>query len=399
MYERPAPSILTTVFDDPDFEDGLEAVLAASRRGAADAGEALATAARIADGAADSWVREWSATAGAAWAAAAAAARRVSARDHYLRAATYYAAALLQIANGSEPERERDVWRRQRVCWDRAVERLGAEPVAIPYPAGSLPGYLFRAADAAPGEPRPLVVLDGGSGATWPAAGAAAAERGYHWMVFDGPGQGAARFEQGLALRPDWVAGRGPGADAMAARADVDAGRMALVGSGRAGHLVARALVFEHRFAAAVADPGVVDLAAPLRDTLPAGLEAALARGDRVAFDRELHLAELFAPADAARLCSCIAAFGPDGPVYDRFAALAAYRLGDEAAAIATPLLVTERERERRWPGQAQRLHDRLTGPKQLVRFAAADGAAVREARIFDWLDGYLSPAPSFTAR
>ncbi len=143
------------------------------------------------------------------------------------------------------------------------------------------------------------------------------------------------------------------------------------------------AAAFEHRFAAAVAYPGVVDLAAPWSAALPPALRAALARGDRAAFDRDLHLAELFSPDAAARLCW----YGP-GSGYELFAA---YRLGDEVAAIRTPLLVTDSDGERRWPGQAQRLFDRLPAPKELVRFAADEGVAVREARVFDWLDAYLA--------
>jgi dienelactone hydrolase len=384
MKDGRSPAILRAViFETAEFQDGLDGLLAAVHRGAADACEVLATAARIADGDPDSWVREWTATAGEAWAAAGTTAVRASARGHYLRAASYYAAALDQIGSGCEPERRGDLWRRQRVCWDRAVERLPvpAERIAIPYEGAALPGYFFRAAD----EPRPLVVLNHGGGVTsqtWTAGGAAAAERGYHWMTFDGPGQQAARFVQGLPPRPDWEAVLTPVADAIAARPDVDVGRMAVLGVCQAGYLVPRALAFEHRFAAAVADPGVVDVATSWREALPAGLRAALARGDRAAFDRDLHLAELFSPGAAARLC-----WDGAGSRYDLFAA---YRLGDETAAITTPLLVTDSDGERRWPEQARRLFERVQAPKQLVRFAADEAAAVREARVFDWLDAHL---------
>jgi hypothetical protein len=342
---------------------------------------------------ADSWVGEWTATAGAAWAAARAA-RGASARGHYLRAATYYAAALDQVPFGSEPERLPDLWRRQRTCWDRAVDLfpVPGERIAIPYDGTALPGYFFPAPDAEPGERRPLVVLNNGDGATshmWAAGGAAAAERGYHWMTFDGPGQEAARFELGLAFRPDWEAVLTPVADAMAARPDVDAGRMAVIGVGQGGYLVPRALTAERRFAAAVADPGVVDVGAPWRAALPDAARDALARGDRAAFDRELHLTSLFAPATAAWLCACDAAYGRGG--YAFFAALAAFRLGDEAAAVRTPLLVTASDGERRWPGQARQLFERLPGPKELVQFAGDERPAAREARVFDWLDGYLT--------
>jgi hypothetical protein len=55
---------------------------------------------------------------------------------------------------------------------------------------------------------------------------------------------------------------------------------------------------------------------------------------------------------------------------------------------------------EQFWPGQSQALYDRLPGPKQLVRFTAAEGAnrhcepmglATRDIRIFGWLDRHLA--------
>jgi hypothetical protein len=82
------------------------------------------------------------------------------------------------------------------------------------------------------------------------------------------------------------------------------------------------------------------------------------------------------------------------------YEAVMRYRLGAEAAAIDTPLLITEPEDEQFWPGQSQQLFDLLPGPKELVRFSAAEGAgrhcepmapALRDARVFDWLDRYLA--------
>jgi hypothetical protein len=60
------------------------------------------------------------------------------------------------------------------------------------------------------GERRSLVVLNNGSdGATSHMGlfgGRAANERGYHAMTFDGPGQQASLFLQGIPLRHDWEA-------------------------------------------------------------------------------------------------------------------------------------------------------------------------------------------------
>jgi hypothetical protein len=73
---------------------------------------------------------------------------------------------------------------------------------------------------------------------------------------------------------------------------------------------------------------------------------------------------------------------------------------GRRGRRLTTPLLITEPEDEQFWPGQSQALYDRLPGPKQLVKFTAAQGAnrhcepmglATRDTRIFDWLDRYLA--------
>ena len=103
-------------FEDAEFQFGLEIALGAAYRQASDVGESLATADRIADGDADSWVNEWTATAGvceAAGSEAESAGRRVSALSYYRRAATYYATALYRFSGATDhsPERELELWR------------------------------------------------------------------------------------------------------------------------------------------------------------------------------------------------------------------------------------------------------------------------------------------------
>ena len=101
---------MTAHFKDQDFQFGLEVALGCTYRQAADVGEVLATASRITDGDADSWVQEWTATAGASWTAgclAQATGRRVSAVAHYRRAATYYATALYRISHADAACRAR----------------------------------------------------------------------------------------------------------------------------------------------------------------------------------------------------------------------------------------------------------------------------------------------------
>jgi hypothetical protein len=360
-------------FTTDTFQEGFQTLLMAAARGAADLGEVLATAARVHDGDADSWLREWTATGGAAWAEAN---RRPTAR-RYLHAASYYAAPLALIAETDGSVDEHALWRRQRTCWERALALLGGERVTIPYARTTLDGSFFRAAD----ERRPLVVIDHGgrdaTSQTWTRAGAEAHARGYHWMTFDGPGRQAALVEQGLVLRPDWEAVLTPVVDAMVTRGDVDPQRLAVIGFEHAGYGVARALAFEHRFAAAVLDPGVIDVSTQWTDTLPAIGREALLAGDRDGFDRELRLAGLFDPRVDAVLRRHGRWYGFDGrSPFELYSRVRQFRLGDELQQIVTPLLVRERVDERRWPGQARVLHGRLSGPKALL----AHGDS------FDWL-------------
>jgi hypothetical protein len=399
------------LFTDREFQFGVELALGAAYRQGSDAGEVFATVDRISDGDSDSWVQQWTATAEVCHAAAIDAesrGHRVSALAYHRRAATYYATALYRFAGASDhsDERELGLWRRQRDSWERIVDLqpvLG-ERVRIPYEGTTLPGFFFRAPDAEPGERRPLIVMnngsDGATSAMWLEGGAAAGERGYHWMTFDGPGQQATLFEQGLPFRHDWETVLTPVLDAMLARADVDPDRVAVIGISQGGYWVPRALAFEHRFAAAVADGGVVDVATGWIDRLPAVMQQQLHDGERAAFDRQLQLAELMAPATKATLDFRGRPYGVAGDSrFDLFTAVSAYRLGDEVDGITTPLLITDPDDEQFFPGQPQQLFDRLTGPKGLVRFTADEGAnghcepmarSLRDTRIYDWLEGYL---------
>lgn len=397
------------VFEDGEFQFAFERALGASYRGAADVGEVLATAGRIEDGDADSWLQEWTATAGAVWVSAIRArqsGRRVSALSHFRRAATYYATALFLISRSSEADRRLAIWHRQRSCWEQALELTPGpgERISIAYEDTALPGFFFPAPGRA-GETRPLVVVNNGSfqatSDTWTDAGAAAAERGYHWLTFDGPGQQATLLEHRIPFRPDWEAVLTPVLEAMLARADVDPDRIAVIGVGQGGYLVARALAFEHRFAAAVVDPGIVDVVTAWTDRLPADMRRHLNDRRQSAFDREMHLAELFAPASTETIRFHGEPYGHNGgSTFRLFLTIAGYHIGDEVRQIDTPLLITESEGEQLWPGQSRQLYERLPGLKELVTFTRHEGAgghceplaqALREARIFDWLERHIS--------
>ena len=92
---------------------------------------------------------------------------------------------------------------------------------------------------------------------TYCASAVAASQRGYHCLMFDGPGQGAMLIEHGVHLRPDWETVVAAVVDFALTLPRVDPARIALNGWSLGGYLAPRAASGEHRLAACIADPGL----------------------------------------------------------------------------------------------------------------------------------------------
>jgi len=223
--------------------------------------------------------------------------------------------------------------------------------------------------------------------------------RGYHVLTFYGPGQGLALLEQHLHFRPDWEKVIGPVVEHALSRADVDPDRIALLGISQAGYWVPRAVAFEHRIAAAIADPGVFDVAAAWTGQLPPPMLELLDAGAKDQFDQYMAEGMKADPKIAARLTFRMRPFGFSSP-YEVFKGAQQYTLAGVAEQIRCPMLITDPEGEEFWPGQSQQLYDALRCRKTLVRFTAAEGGdlhcepkapGLRAQRIFDWLDATLN--------
>lgn len=345
----------------PDLRPELDELAAAVRSGAADGDVVAAVLARVGPEDADAWLQEWTAAGGVAWADA----RERPSAVGYLRAATYYATALARIADSDGSVDERALSTRQRECWERALALL-------PRPGRTLDLAGVRGTFVPAGEgPAPLVVIAHAglpASRAWARGGAAAYARGQHWLAYEGAD---------ARILPEVLA-------VAALRPDVDGERIAVIGLEHAALGVARLLSETERVAAGVLAPGIVDASTAALAALPAQVRAALDDGDRAAFDRELHLADLFAPGTEARLRRHADPYGaePGGTLFDLYDHLRSERLRDEELArIAVPILVCQGPNGDRWPGQARALFERLSGPrKQLMDAAPGDEL------VADWI-------------
>ena len=192
-----------------------------------------------------------------------AAGHRASARLAYLRAAQYFDQALFFVLGTSTPDAEAAVYATMQRQWNRAAQLMDPpfERVAIPYGQSTLPGYFLRPSTS--NVRRPTVIVNNGSDAqnldTYAWGGAAAVERGWNALLFEGPGQGSMLFERQIPFRPDWEKVITPVVDWLVQRPDVDPSRIALTGWSFGGDLVARAAAYEPRLAAVCSDPGMTD--------------------------------------------------------------------------------------------------------------------------------------------
>jgi len=230
----------------------------------------------------------------------------------------------------------------------------------------------------------------------WSQCAADALARGWTVVTVDGPGQNAALIRQHIPFRPDWEAVLTPLIDHLATWPGIDAARIAVLGISQGGFWVPRAVAHEHRVAAAVADPGVVDVSTTMLQHLPGFLRKALDAGDRDKFDKEMAWGMKFSAGQRNMLTWRMRPYGVTS-YFDFFTAAEQYRLTDaDLAAIRCPMLITDPEHEQFWPGQSARLAEALTAPVTLMPFTAAEGAdghceplapGLRAERIFDWLD------------
>ena len=170
------------------------------------------------------------------------------------------------------------------------------------------------------------------------------------------------------------------------------------MGASQGGYWVPRAVAFEPRIAAAVADGGVWDVSTSWTDRLPPELVQLLDAGDKATFDAAIDEVMRQDPEMAAAVAFRTRPYGLP-TLFDTIQAARQYTLAGVAQRIRCPLLITDPEGETFWPGQSQQLYDALPGPKALVQFTAAEGGdlhcepkapALRAQRIFDWLDATL---------
>lgn len=397
-------------FADADFDYEARIVLGAAAAGLGDAGLVLATLDRITDGDPRSWFDAWTATAADLAARGAEAVRRGhphTASWAFLAAAEYFAKALVFVDGMADQSVLLPTFREHRRCWEQVVDASQGRFVRmqVRYEDTTLPGYLLR--PDATGAPRPTLVVTNGSDGSLPGLlGYGAAEalaRGWNAFLFDGPGQQSMLFERGVPFRHDWEAVLTPVIDALVARSDVDASALTGYGISQGGYWITRAVAFERRLVAAVADPGVVDVSAGWTAHLPPALLELLDSDQKDEFNAVMAQAQAGADPKVARtLAFRSRPYGQTDP-FDLFTEVRKYQVRGVAGQITVPLLILDPDDEQFFPGQPRQLYDLLPGEKEIIEFTQAQGAnfhcqptgrQLTHTQMLDWLADHLPAGP-----
>jgi pimeloyl-ACP methyl ester carboxylesterase len=389
--------------EDADMDAQLARTLIGAYLGAADLGEALATALRVAPGDYDQWFIEWDQSASHAEEAAG----RAAAQEHsalassgYLRAAEYRRQSYFFLRHDLSDARVQSGYAGQREMFRQASAHLpcSVEAVSVAFDAVPLNGYLFRP-EGADNRPRPTILFPGGFDGTceemFKYGAHSAVAMGWNAVTWDGPGQGGQLIEHGVTMRPDFESVLTPVVDWALAQPFVSADALALVGRSLGGYLAPRGASQEHRIRALVCDPGQFDFTSRfismfsaedwqrVQDSDPemeSGLDGFLAD----ARSREFYGSRM-AAMGAATFGAWLRTLGD-------------YSLDGRAEQITCPTLVTEGEGD--FASQSQKLFDALTCEKEFHAFSTADGAGghcegmgqlVWKDVVFSWLAEQLA--------
>ena len=309
----------------------------------------------------DAWRQEWCALGARLEAVAAAATldgREMTAGNYYLRAGMYYFTGERFVPPGEEKQR---IGKKALECQHAGLRRRYAnlEVVEVPYEGTTLPALFLKAPDTTGPAPT-VVVFDGMDNCKEMSvlfAGLEFAARGWHTLAIDGPGQGESLRLRGLSSRHDYEVPGAAAYDYVAARADVDARRVVVMGYSFGGYYAARIAAFEPRYAAGVAFAALHwDLAGWQRE-----IKRRHDTDPRTTAQSAFHFPWVMGCPDMSAAIEKAARFS----------------LAGVAERIACPFLVVHAENDRVVPVEsARRLYQAIGSPRKHLRiFTAADGS------------------------
>ncbi|MFC2107678.1 alpha/beta hydrolase family protein, partial [Bacteroidota bacterium] len=140
---------------------------------------------------------------------------------------------------------------------------IPVEIADIPYNNTPIPGYFMKSHDN-PGKEKTIIVTGGlhtSAEDLFMIFAPIAMKRGYHLLVYDGPGQtGMQRYFPELTFRPDYEYPVKAAIDYILERTDVDMRSLSLIGLGVGGYAGIRGAMHDKRIKSVVLNPPIINL-------------------------------------------------------------------------------------------------------------------------------------------
>lgn len=409
--------------------------------------EILDTAARIRHTSELSWYREWYKTAERIRAIGddcLEKGHRISAGEAYLRASNYYLTAEVMLHTNPDDQRIAEAYKKGGEYFMKGMELLSAPvtEVWIPYEGTRLKGYFFRADTgaaavsgttagtgteraavsgttagtgtgtaavsntvtaaeiAAEADKAPILLVHQGYDAPIESTkhiAEEAARRGYHCLLFEGPGQGLTIREQNIPLRPDWETAVSAVVDYAVTIPGVDEDNIMLMGISMGGGFAVRAAAFEPRLKLCILNPGYLNVYDIISNYLTTELMN-LYEEDPRALNEKMEEIAGYDVGTRWGIYHGMWVFGAETP--SRF--LDNVKKFDNTAIIdkiSCKVLVMDGTSELWGKGQSKELYDMLRCEKDYMLFTEEDSASehcqvgaggIATQRLFDWIDENL---------
>ena len=390
---------------DDTFHFEALRVLGSARYYGADIGEVLDTLQKIAPGNFESWHTHFNALAHRVCSRLHRGefASAASVRDTMFHAASYFRAADFFLHGDKEDPRIDELWKKQRMCFDRAIAALPipGQRITIQADGFTVPAVFYRATEDGTGRPTVLMCngYDGSQEEMLHTNGFAALERGFHVLTFEGPGQPTPRREQNLGFIPEWERVVGPVLDFCQTRSEIDMARIGLLGYSMGAILVARAAAFEDRIAAVMCVDGIYDLYDSFSGALPPNMKELLQHGSEAEFNGAIRRMMTTSARMRWAVEQGLWSFNVDSP-YLLLERARAWTLKDLVCSITVPVLVCDAENDRFFDGQPKQLADSLGTRATYLRFREEDStgehchvgaSALMNHLVMDWYENLVT--------
>ncbi len=364
--------------------------------------EILDTAGRIRHTSELSWYREWYKTAERIRSIGDEClekGHRISAGEAYLRASNYYLTAEVMLHTNPDDQRIEETYRKGGEYFVKALELLSipASEVWIPYEDSKIKGYLFK---AEAGENAPILLVHQGYDAPIESTKYIAEEavrRGYHCLLFEGPGQGMTIRSQNIPLRPDWENVVSAVIDYALTVPGVDEENVMLMGISMGGGFAVRAAAFEPRLKLCIVNPGYVNIYDIIKNYLTPEL-INLYEEDPLELNKKIEEIAGYEVGIRWGIYHGMWVFGADTPS-EFLDNVRKFDYTDIVGRIRCRMLVMDGTSEQWGKGQARELYEMLDCEKEYMLFTDEDSAsehcqvgagAIATQRMFDWLDENL---------